>query len=53
MIWDETKRLTNLEKHHLDFADAGLSYPTVIDWSLKVSRMKKSGDRLLHMSLRY
>ena len=24
MIWDETKRLTNLEKHHLDFADAGL-----------------------------
>ena len=24
MIWDETKRITNLEKHHLDFADAGL-----------------------------
>jgi len=24
MIWDETKRLTNLEKHYLDFADAGL-----------------------------
>ena len=24
MIWDETKRLINLEKHHLDFADAGL-----------------------------
>lgn len=23
MIWDETKRLINLEKHHLDFADAG------------------------------
>lgn len=22
MIWDETKRLANLEKHHLDFADA-------------------------------
>lgn len=24
MIWDETKRLLNLAKHHLDFADAGL-----------------------------
>jgi len=24
MIWNETKRLMNLEKHHLDFADAGL-----------------------------
>jgi uncharacterized DUF497 family protein len=24
MIWDETKRIINLEKHHLDFADAGL-----------------------------
>lgn len=24
MIWDETKWLTNLEKHRLDFADAGL-----------------------------
>lgn len=24
MIWDETKRLSNLEKHHLDFVDAGL-----------------------------
>ena len=24
MIWDKTKRLSNLEKHHLDFADAGL-----------------------------
>ena len=24
MIWDETKRLANLEKHHLDFADAAL-----------------------------
>jgi uncharacterized protein len=24
MIWDETKRHINLEKHHLDFADAGL-----------------------------
>ena len=24
MIWDETKRLLNLEKHHLDFVDAGL-----------------------------
>jgi len=24
MIWDETKRRINLEKHHLDFADAGL-----------------------------
>jgi uncharacterized DUF497 family protein len=23
MIWDETKRIINLEKHHLDFADAG------------------------------
>jgi len=24
MIWDETKRQINLEKHHLDFADAWL-----------------------------
>jgi uncharacterized DUF497 family protein len=24
MIWDKTKRLINLEKHLLDFADAGL-----------------------------
>jgi len=24
MIWDETKRLSNIEKHHLDFVDAGL-----------------------------
>ena len=24
MIWDDTKRLMNLEKHQLDFADAGL-----------------------------
>lgn len=24
MIWDKTKRLLNLEKHYLDFADAGL-----------------------------
>lgn len=24
MIWDKTKRLSNLEKHHLDFVDAGL-----------------------------
>jgi uncharacterized DUF497 family protein len=24
MIWDETKRHINLEKHHLDFVDAGL-----------------------------
>ena len=24
MNWDETKRLKNLEKHQLDFADAGL-----------------------------
>jgi uncharacterized DUF497 family protein len=24
MIWDETKRDINLEKHYLDFADAGL-----------------------------
>lgn len=24
MIWDEPKRLTNLDKHQLDFADAGL-----------------------------
>lgn len=24
MIWDETKRIANLEKHRLDFADAGL-----------------------------
>jgi len=24
MIWGEIKRLTNLEKHYLDFADAGL-----------------------------
>jgi uncharacterized DUF497 family protein len=24
MIWDETKRHINLEKHYLDFADAGL-----------------------------
>jgi len=24
MIWDETKRRINLEKHQLDFADAGL-----------------------------
>jgi len=24
MIWDETKRIINLGKHHLDFADAGL-----------------------------
>ncbi len=26
MIWDKTKRLINLEKHHLDFADAGLVF---------------------------
>jgi uncharacterized protein len=24
MVWDDTKRLINLEKHQLDFADAGL-----------------------------
>lgn len=24
MIWDETKRFSYLEKHHLDFVDAGL-----------------------------
>lgn len=24
VIWDETKRLINLTKHHLDFVDAGL-----------------------------
>ena len=24
MIWDEIKRLTNLEKHQLDFVNAGL-----------------------------
>jgi hypothetical protein len=24
LIWDEMKRLINLEKHHLDFADASL-----------------------------
>jgi uncharacterized DUF497 family protein len=24
MIWDKTKQLINLEKHHLYFADAGL-----------------------------
>ena len=24
MIWDNTKRQINLEKHYLDFADAGL-----------------------------
>lgn len=24
MVWDETKRLINLEKHQLDFADARL-----------------------------
>jgi uncharacterized DUF497 family protein len=24
MIWDEAKRIKNLEKHQLDFADAGL-----------------------------
>jgi len=24
MVWDETKRQINLEKHHLDFADARL-----------------------------
>jgi uncharacterized DUF497 family protein len=24
MIWDEAKRQTNLKKHQLDFADAGL-----------------------------
>lgn len=24
MVWDETKRLRNIEKHHLDFVDAGL-----------------------------
>ena len=24
MIWDETKRLANLKKHHLDFADAAI-----------------------------
>lgn len=23
-IWNEQKRATNLDKHHLDFADAGL-----------------------------
>jgi uncharacterized DUF497 family protein len=24
VVWDETKRLINLEKQHLDFVDAGL-----------------------------
>jgi uncharacterized DUF497 family protein len=24
VIWDEAKRQSNLEKHHLDFVDAGL-----------------------------
>ncbi len=24
MLWDKTKRLTNLKKHHLDFSDADL-----------------------------
>ena len=26
IVWDEAKRKTNLEKHGLDFADAGLVY---------------------------
>jgi uncharacterized protein len=26
LVWDEAKRKTNLEKHGLDFADAGLVF---------------------------
>src|ERR1700688_4768897 len=26
LVWDEAKRKTNLQKHGLDFADAGLVY---------------------------
>jgi uncharacterized protein len=38
IIWDETKRIVNLEKHGLDFADVGLFH-----WETAVMERGHSG----------
>ena len=42
--WDEAKRLVNLEKHDLDFADAALVYEAADKVTLPVER---HGERRL------
>ena len=44
LVWDEAKRKTNLQKHGLDFADAGLVYnnPNKITFSLLVRERQGS-----------
>jgi uncharacterized DUF497 family protein len=38
IIWDEPKRLANLEKHGLDFSDA-----EAFDWSAAIVRSARNG----------
>lgn len=48
-VWDETKRISNLSKHGLDFADAHLVYDDP-DKSTYLSR-RKSEDRWLDLAI--
>ena len=41
--WDEKKRAINLDKHHLDFSDAGLVLDS--DFRLDVETVRKDEER--------
>jgi uncharacterized DUF497 family protein len=47
--WDEKKRLSNLEKHGLDFVDASLVYDSPV--KITVESRQRDEDRLMDMAM--
>jgi len=47
--WDEKKRLSNLEKHGLDFVDASLVYDSPV--KITVESRQGDEDRLMDMAM--
>jgi uncharacterized DUF497 family protein len=47
LVWDEAKRKTNLQKHGLDFVDAGLVYDNPGKITFESPRRERPGSKIL------
>jgi uncharacterized DUF497 family protein len=48
-VWDEKKRLSNLEKHGLDLVDASLVYDSPV--KITVESRQRDEDRMMDMAM--
>jgi uncharacterized protein len=50
LVWDEAKRKTNLQKHGLDFADAGLVYDNPDKITFQSPERERQGSKISQWS---